>query len=184
MRQSKKTAILEAATRVVEREGIAAVTYDSVAAETGLTKAGLLYHFPSREALLEGLHEYLASRWQAQMEEAAGETAENLTPRQRVAAYAKVCATTSTRADLLLMIEAASNPTLRAYGQSVQERWAPGPTGTDISEADMGAFVLRLAADGLWLYDAWGGDRLHPELRRKVADYLADALAQQPRTGR
>lgn len=58
MRPSKKTDILEAALRVIEKEGITAVSFNSVAAEAGMTKAGVLYHFPSREAMLMALHRY------------------------------------------------------------------------------------------------------------------------------
>ncbi|SCE54411.1 helix-turn-helix domain-containing protein, partial [Streptomyces sp. OspMP-M43] len=55
MRTSKRTQILEAATRVVQREGVKSVTFDSVAAEAGLTKGGLLYHFASRDDLVRAI---------------------------------------------------------------------------------------------------------------------------------
>lgn len=133
MRENKRAQILDAAFRVVQREGIAAVTFDSVAAEAELTKGGLLYHFPSREALLEGLHEHLAQTWESSLEDAAGTTAEQATPHQRLAAYARVSATSCTRAELLLMVEATSNPTLRAHWQQVHEKWVPGPTTAPLS---------------------------------------------------
>lgn len=46
MRPSKRDTILQAALSVVETDGVTAVTYESVAAASGLTKGGLLYHFP------------------------------------------------------------------------------------------------------------------------------------------
>ena len=48
MRTSNRRKILDAIIAIVERDGITAVTFDAVAAETGLTRGGLLYHFPSR----------------------------------------------------------------------------------------------------------------------------------------
>ncbi|MFE7026924.1 TetR/AcrR family transcriptional regulator, partial [Streptomyces griseus] len=67
MRTSKRTQILDAATRVVQREGVKSVTFDSVAAEAGLTKGGLLYHFASRDDLIQAIHQHLADRWEADL---------------------------------------------------------------------------------------------------------------------
>lgn len=183
MRQSKRTLILDAAVQVVQREGITAVTFDSVAAQAELTKGGLLYHFRSREALLEAVHEHLAQRWEAQLEQAAGTTADRAGTQKKSAAYAAVCAS-ATRAELLLMVEAASDPVLSAYGQDVQNRWVPSPESAELSQADLEDFVLRLAADGLWVHESIGGHLLDPRLRRQVAEYLIAALSGSPGSGR
>ena len=84
MRTSNRRKILDAIIAIVERDGITAVTFDAVAAETGLTRGGLLYHFPSREALLRGIDRreqalalaqrlsgVLAQPWQIQAQEQA-----------------------------------------------------------------------------------------------------------------
>lgn len=52
VRESKKTMILDAAIQVIEEDGITAVTFDSVAAAAGITRAGIIYHFPSRDLSL------------------------------------------------------------------------------------------------------------------------------------
>lgn len=49
---SRKEALLAAAYAVVEGKGGAALTLDAVAAEAGLSKGGVLYHFPTKEALI------------------------------------------------------------------------------------------------------------------------------------
>ena len=46
MRESKRTVILDAAVNVIESDGITAVTFDSVAAAAGITRGGIIYHFP------------------------------------------------------------------------------------------------------------------------------------------
>src|SRR5690348_13483576 len=51
--------LLEAACTVAERSGVAALTLDAVAAEARVSKGGLLYHFPSKEALLSGMVDML-----------------------------------------------------------------------------------------------------------------------------
>ena len=50
-----KGRILEAAARIVGQAGAAHLTMDAVAAEAGLSKGGVLYHFPSKRELLEGM---------------------------------------------------------------------------------------------------------------------------------
>lgn len=99
MRTSKKTLILDAATRVVQDSGVTAVTFDSVAAEAGLTRGGIMYHFPSRDDLLAALHEHQAQAWDEAMTRSAGKTAEEATDDERLAAYVRVCADTATRAE-------------------------------------------------------------------------------------
>jgi AcrR family transcriptional regulator len=47
--------ILAAARQIVEREGAGALTYEGLVQESGLTRGGITYHFPTKEALLRGL---------------------------------------------------------------------------------------------------------------------------------
>ena len=51
-RERSREEILEAARRVIARNGIAATTLDAIAKEVGLTKAALYYYYPSKDALL------------------------------------------------------------------------------------------------------------------------------------
>ena len=53
MRTSKKEHVLRSAITIVEKQGLAALTYESLAAESGLSKSGLIYYFPSRQTLLK-----------------------------------------------------------------------------------------------------------------------------------
>ncbi len=51
-RGQSREEIIEAARRVVLREGIGATTLEAIAKEVGLTKAALYYYFPSKDAIL------------------------------------------------------------------------------------------------------------------------------------
>lgn len=73
-RASKRLEVLEAIVSIIERDGLTAVTLDAVALETGMTRAGLLYHFPSREALILATHEHLTRSWEQELEASAGNT--------------------------------------------------------------------------------------------------------------
>jgi tetracycline repressor-like protein len=54
-RAGARDRILEAGYAVAGQSGVAAVTLDAVANRAGVSKGGLLYHFPSKEALVSGM---------------------------------------------------------------------------------------------------------------------------------
>jgi AcrR family transcriptional regulator len=55
------TRILDAAENLIIARGVAALTLEAAAREAGVSKGGLLYHFASKEALLEALLGRLAA---------------------------------------------------------------------------------------------------------------------------
>jgi AcrR family transcriptional regulator len=57
---SVRERLLDAAEKVVARDGVANLTLDAVAREGGVSKGGLLYHFPSKSALITSVVERLA----------------------------------------------------------------------------------------------------------------------------
>lgn len=55
MERTTRDRILDAVQQILIRGGHSAVTLDAVAAEAGVSKGGLLYHFASKSALITGL---------------------------------------------------------------------------------------------------------------------------------
>ncbi len=51
----QKGRILESAARIVGQAGAAHLTIDAVAEAAGLSKGGVLYHFPNKRSMLEGM---------------------------------------------------------------------------------------------------------------------------------
>lgn len=193
MRQSKRDHILEAAKRIVQREGVTALTYESVAVEAGLTKGGLIYHFPSREDLLRGLHEHVAGQWEEHLHQEAGTSAtknhddgeaagvrgledrrlEDLSAEERLAAYVRASQNPD-RAELLLMLEAAEDPQAQAAWDSVESRWGVPQPGADASEDQLRAFIAQLAADGLWFWEANSPRTLDPVARQRLVERIIE----------
>lgn len=174
MRPSKRTQLLEAALRVVEEGGVTAATFESVAEAAGVTKGGMLYHFPSRDALLQALHEHLAEQWEADMVEQAGATPEGLTEAERLDAYTRVASQSGTRAEGLLLLETATEAERHAPWNAVVERWTPPvPAEGELTTVELNTMVARVAADGLWLYDSLNAAPLSPDHRQQLTDHLA-----------
>jgi len=151
-----RTKLITAAAAVIRRDGAQALTLDAVAAEAGVSKGGLLYHFRSKRELLDGL----VARWLDEFQEdidAAGGTFPAGYVRASDGAKAE-------EAGLLAALVA--DPAVLA---AVRERYATWQDRIATEGGDpVEATVARLAADGLWLADLLGMAPPQGELREKV----------------
>jgi len=154
---------------VVRRDGPRALTLDTVAAEAGLSKGGLLYHFATKDALVDALVEDWLDRFEA-------EVVEGVAKGSWARAYARACAGPRSAAeratDVALLVAVAGDP--RAL-EAVRKRYA---TWQDRLVADapdrVDATLVRLAADGLWFADLLGLAPPTGRLRRAVAARLQE----------
>lgn len=62
--------LIDSAEVVVTRDGVARLTLEAVAREAGLSKSGLLHHFPSKEALINAMVDRTVVQWSQSVEEA------------------------------------------------------------------------------------------------------------------
>jgi AcrR family transcriptional regulator len=178
MRSSSRTKILQAAVRVTERHGITALTLEAAAEEAGLTKPGLMYHFRTRDELLIAIQRYLTGEWEQQLLAELGKPLEDSTARERAAAYLSVNAHgSSSKADLAFMVESATSPALAHVWNDLMARWVPQPPVPETAGVDL--FLARLAADGLWLFEATGAAPLAPEVKQALIRRIA-ALTEAP----
>lgn len=67
-RKSSREKILDAAAELVSEIGAGRLTLDAVAERAGLSKGGLLYNFPTKEALLQGMIQRMIDQVQADKE--------------------------------------------------------------------------------------------------------------------
>lgn len=75
-----REALLDAAEAVALRDGAGQFTIDAVAAEAGVSKGGVLYAFPTKDALIDALFTRVFAGFDAIIEqiiEEVGDTAEN-----------------------------------------------------------------------------------------------------------
>ncbi|KLJ02915.1 TetR/AcrR family transcriptional regulator [Luteimonas sp. FCS-9] len=72
-RSDARERILEAALVVSQQVGAAHLTLDAVAAEAGVSKGGLLYHFASKDALLRGMVDHHLDEHRRTLENAMAE---------------------------------------------------------------------------------------------------------------
>jgi AcrR family transcriptional regulator len=155
MRPSSREAILDAAFRLADHDpGAIPITFEAVAAEAGVTKAGVQYHFRSRRELILATMDYVARRVEGAMEDVLAKPLTAATPAERVGAYVDVIAAGQlTRGDLAVFAESLVDPAYSVPWAAVVESWLDVQGITDPA-VRLRVTVARLAADGLWLAEA------------------------------
>jgi len=171
--------ILTAAERVALRDGVLRLTVEAVAREAKLSKGGVLYHFATKESLIQAMLDRLIQYCeqeiaQHQQNDAAPgrwtrayvrKTLAPLTPYPGEAAFPK-----SKEVGAGLIVAAATNPKLLEPLRKRFRTWQRAIERDGISPTR--ATVVRLAVDGLWLADVLGIWSLSDKLRRQVLNEL------------
>ncbi|HEY5646378.1 MAG TPA: TetR/AcrR family transcriptional regulator [Pseudomonadales bacterium] len=174
---SKRARILESAARIVETDGAAHLTIDAVAAAASVSKGGVLYHFPTKQALLEGMLERLiediGSRTEAWRASHPAERNAALLARIVEEHEQRPTERAMSRA---ILAAAAENPELLDGARLVVEQsFSEGAEGTQPTE--MG-WILLLAVEGLRFLDMLKLLPLSSSERSRVHDYML-ALARE-----
>ncbi|RZQ61514.1 TetR/AcrR family transcriptional regulator [Amycolatopsis suaedae] len=168
MRPSSRTAILDAAVRLAERDGVGSLTLEAAAQEAGLSKGGLIYHFAGKDALMLAVVEHIIGGWEEAMLRELGKPFDEATPGERVRAYTQVFAGASaSRADMEILVDSLHNEALLAPWRAMLDRWVAEPKST-VDDAAVDRVVARLAADGLWFAEATGTSGIGTRMRAAV----------------
>lgn len=174
-----RTAILTAANRVVLTEGVGSLTLEAVAREAGVSKGGLLYHFPSKHALIEGMISRLSEVFFTRLTVALDEDDAADDKGRWLRAYARATfageeESLSVGAGLLAAV--ANTPDLLNPLRDNFARWQ------ELAESDRLdpalATVIRLAVEGLWFADLLGFAPPTPPLRTQVLERILEMIGR------
>jgi AcrR family transcriptional regulator len=173
-------ALLDAAEAVVARDGITRLTLDAVAAEVGMSKGGVLHHFPTKDRLVEAMVVRSAEAWRATymhayelMPPGPGRMARALF--HHCLSDAKGWTRELQRSSSACFAAYAQNPELIAPMRNVysdlHERLKNDGLPPGVGEA------VGAAINGLWLYFVLGLVPVNQDLVVKVRAALETALA-------
>ncbi|GGG60790.1 TetR/AcrR family transcriptional regulator [Paenibacillus radicis (ex Gao et al. 2016)] len=173
--QSKRSAILQVACKLVRERGASQLTLDAVAKEAGVSKGGLLYHFPTKEALVQAALDDFLNRFDSSTEEEASRN----TKLNNQWAQAYLIQTFEINKEDLemsfgILAAASSNPVLL---EPMRQRYVEWQSRMAAECKDpVEATVARLAADGLFYCELFGFAPLEDGLRKDVLSYLLDMV--------
>jgi AcrR family transcriptional regulator len=146
----RRDELLDAAERVLSRGGPQALTLQSVAAEAGVSKGGLLYHFSNKAELITALVERLVADTDASFARR-----QDGQPGSYTRAYLESTASaiTADNADAVLrrwavILAASTEPGMQTPIADAFEQWMEQKP--DVDRYPVRAQIARLAADGLW----------------------------------
>jgi AcrR family transcriptional regulator len=164
--------LLRAAAAVIRRDGPQALTLDAVSAQAGVSKGGLLYHFPAKNALLDAL---LAWWWERFEDEV--DARDDGAPGGWIRAYLRTCDVAGMpeeerATELGLVAAIASAPERMDAARERYRAWQERVTAA--APDPVAATIVRLAADGLWFADVFDLAPPERELRERVLARLAE----------
>lgn len=145
--------MLDAFERLLVDRGERAATLEAVAREAGVSKGGLIYHFPSREAMVEGLLDRLRAR-AAQDDDLMRAAGEGV-----VAYFLRTSQNADTPFDrtLVAVTRLRSHASAREALAGVQSQWYEAVLAA-VGDRTIAQMVM-LMADGLY-YNASAPDAL------------------------
>jgi AcrR family transcriptional regulator len=150
---------------------------DAVAIDAGISKGGLLHHFPSKEALVGGLCDRMLERFEEEMTSAAASDSESLGSWTR-AYLASTVTGEGKPADNSAQLMAGILATMgqdSVHLEKVRQhfvRWHARIASDGIDPIT--ATLVRLAADGLWLSALLGLQRINPDSSADLLSELRD----------
>jgi AcrR family transcriptional regulator len=171
--------LLNAAEQVVGRDGVANLTLDAVAREAGFSKGGLLYHFPSKSALVTAIVERLATRCEANhalaLDDRGGDP--GAFTRAYLAARTRKRDPQEEPIHTALLAAAGTDPQyLEPFRKRLRE-WQARLENDGIDPVT--ATIVRMAIDGICLDELLGMPGPNEELRQRVLEKLI-AMTQPP----
>lgn len=168
--------VLDASREIVADRGAGCLTFDEIAAVSGVTRGGITYHFPTKQKLLQALVEDDHEQWlrlecELQPKNLEGETAEliafirswtneNLERRRFVAG---------------MLTAVTHDPPIL---DSVREYESERLSGVQWDQSNVRLELLRLAAAGLFWADLFGCPTVPKNLRKKLVAEM-ESLAGQ-----
>jgi len=176
-----RSQILDAAQAVVMRDGVRNLTLEAVAANAGISKGGLLYHFRSKEDLAAAMIERSIAWFDDALADAAREDNAPMGRFSRAYLRASLGMTplTGERFD-----DFCSSITTALL--SFPERLGPVRQQGERTQAEIEkdgfdpvlATIIRLAVDGLWLSENFKLMRFDPAMKAKVTARLLEWTKQ------
>jgi AcrR family transcriptional regulator len=163
--------LLDAAERVVARDGVSNLTLEAVAREAGVSKGGLLYHFPSKSDLIVAFVERIGARCEAKQ---LAEVEPPGTPGAFTRAYLNIRTQPvdpQERPIKTALLAAAA--TDKRYLDPIRKRAEDWQRRLETDGIDpAAATIVRLAIDGMCLCSMFGFPVPEGELRSQVIEKL------------
>ncbi|MFC4306621.1 TetR/AcrR family transcriptional regulator [Cohnella boryungensis] len=176
-RDLKRELILKTVSQIVNEEGVEKLTLEAVAKKAGISKGGLLYHFPNKDALILGVIEQLSNHFVEGFNKRANDDPHSKGKWTRSYIETSFFGESDVN-DLYTAISAArfTNPEML---QRLQYEYSEIQKKIENDELDpVRSTLVRLAIDGLWFAEMFGLAPPKADLRQKIIDQLKNSIQE------
>ena len=180
-RPSARDKILAATLALVKEVGAPAVTIDSVAERAGLSKGGVLYHFPFKEQLLTAANEDIVRRLAQAREAEAARLPES--PNRALKAYVLASAFNRAGNDQLTTKMLAAGSMLKESADPIRRYWKERFPEIAAESGFDRAALAHVATEGLWFMEMLGLSPFSKEQRARIVEIIlaiVDDTAHDP----
>lgn len=170
-RHNSKDAILDAVEQIVAERGAAHLTLDAVAQKCGISKGGLMYNFPTKETLIQGMLDRFLFRLDQLRSDARARMGESESSELLVEVMAILAQPPEgirVHAGLLAVI--ANDPSLLLFLREDARRRYRSFTAAESDPDDAG--LLFFAAFGLHFHDVLDLSLITPKERARLEEKL------------
>lgn len=165
-RKSLKESILDAAERVIRRQGMASTTVEGVAAEAGVSKGGLFYHFSSKKEMLFQLLERYEKKFFATRQEVYDSLPDDPNRLLKATIIASINHPAKSHTDMSNVLSLLDDIEMREKVSEMKVRvFKEISAGYEKPEK---IALAMMAADGMWVMDLFGGGILSPGFQEKI----------------
>lgn len=181
--QDTRDSLLQAANRVILRDGSGKLTLEAVAREANVSKGGLLYHFPNKQSLIVALLSSDLEKFERRLQNDLDGT-----PGAWTRAYVRPMLDGQPAPDELetnaaVIAAITENPALLEPFREKTREWQEKSEHDGLEPAL--ATLLRLAADGLYFAELFDLGAPQGELRSRVLERILEmATPSTPKKGR
>lgn len=169
-RKSSRDAILDAAERVVMRNGLKGTTVDAVAVEAGVSKGGLFYHFASKQEMLQRVIDRHVEKYLELRDKIILELPDSKSRKLRAMLQAFFSEPMRHKDSLSNILALLDDATLREKIYLLKKKMFE-EMSQDTARPEQAALAM-MAVDGLWMSNMYGAPLFSEELMKKVMDEL------------
>ncbi len=172
-----KSKLLKAAAQVVQEKGVSQLTLEAVAEKANVSKGGLLYHYPSKSALLAAMVAHLIESFEHAIERQVSHGEGKTTWLEAYVAMSFDPDHSQLADSAGILAAVASDPSLLKPLREQYQAWQAAAEASGL-DPDL-ATIVRLAADGLWFTELFNVSPLTDEQRSHVLEALLNLIEER-----
>ncbi|HBU83328.1 MULTISPECIES: TetR/AcrR family transcriptional regulator [Paenibacillus] len=172
---SKRKDLLAAASFIVDHNGMDKLTLEAVASQAGVSKGGLLHHFPNKDALIKAMIDEYTDAFIQSMKEKVDEDPVSRGKWHRAYLESTILDINSSN-KVISAYKAAlfTDPIMLSSFKDNLEKIYEEMRRDGLDEVT--AIIIRLAIDGLWYSELFNVGNLDANMKERISERMTELI--------